>query len=507
MQRRVLLAAGAALFAVVALAGLKFAGTHEAARVLDADIGQIAATLPAGYTATHGQTDVNPITGTVTIHALSIGFAGKPLWSADTLTITGADQQALHDVFDPAAYKNGHPAWTARRLLIENASASGVTIPGNPQLSGESPGGVKIGSVTFNQLRGRPFMLPPTGEHAQSPAFRADAARAFALQSLDVHDVSADVSQYGKPAQQARLSIGAITLRDYDGGKLAKAVFQAIAFNMTAAKPAPTAIRATLERAEVKHLNEVAALQKLQLNEPPSRSGLGGLRTGAFRLSGLAIDVSPGPRITLASLQAQGSPAGDGGPSTGEGSLRGLTMALKDSPIGPGLAAVIAAFGMNSLTMDITAKSTTDPASKLARVNEDIALHDLGTLHLSLAAGLSFPTDPNQDPKDMLLNTPIDHAVLTWHDQGLVDRVFNAAAAQMHSTADAVRGQLAMPIITLGFLMPDQPDAADQLTAFLQHPGTLTITLDPPRPVTLAELGKTSSEGRAHLLGARIEAK
>jgi hypothetical protein len=77
----------------------------------------------------------------------------------------------------------------------------------------------------------------------------------------------------------------------------------------------------------------------------------------------------------------------------------------------------------------------------------------------------------------------------------------------MHSTPDAVRAQLAMPLLTLGFLMPDQPDVADQLTSFLTHPGTLTITLNPPQPATLAEVGQAPAERRAHLLGVHVQAK
>jgi hypothetical protein len=499
MQRRVLLGAGAAILVAAAL-GLKFAGRHEAARVVDSDIDQIAAALPPGYTATHGATDVNPITGTVTVHALAVSLDGKPFWSADTVSFTGLNQQALHDVFDPAAYAGGRPAWTARRTLIENATASGVTIPDEDRPTG----GLKIGSITLHHVRGRPFMLPPTRDQVKSPAFRADAALAFALQSLDLRDLSVNASAAPQPT---RLTVGTVTLRDYDGGRFAKASIEKTALDVQPTAAKRNAIHATLDLVEVKDIDATGPLKKLQGNEPPSRSILAGMRSGAFSLSGLAFDVTPGPRITLATMQAQGSSAADTGPRTGEASLQGFTVALKDTQLAAAPAAVIAAFGMTSLTMDITAKSIADPVSRLVKINEDVAFHQLGTLHVSLAAGLKFPTAPDQDPKLALLTTPIDHAVVEWHDEGLVNRAFNAAAAQMHTTPDVVRTQLAIPIVTLGFLMPDQLDAADQVTNFLKAPGTLTITLDPPQPVTLAEVGQAPAEGRAHLLGARIQAK
>jgi len=363
---------------------------------------------------------------------------------------------------------------------------------------------VKIASIALRHLRGRPFMLPPTRDALNSPAFRADAALAFALEGLDARDLLVNANAAPQPTQ---LSVASVTLRDYDGGTFAKAAVDKATLDVRATAAKPTAIHVTLDHMEVKDINAVAPLKKLQLNQPPTRSALAGLRSGAFSLSGLGFDITPGPRITLSTMEAQGSPAGDTGPGTGEASLHGLTLELKDTPLAAAPAAVIAAFGMTALTMDITAKSTTDPASRLAKISEDVAFHQLGTLHLSLAAGLKFPAEPDQDPKEALLTTPIDHAVVEWHDEGLVNRAFSAAAAQMHTTPDVVRAQLAIPIVTLGFLMPDQPDAADQVTAFLKNPGTLTVTLDPPQPVTLDELGQTPTEGRAHLLGARVQAK
>jgi hypothetical protein len=260
-----------------------------------------------------------------------------------------------------------------------------------------------------------------------------------------------------------------------------------------------------LDSLAIKDLSAVAPLKKLQLDQAPGRSTLNGLHTGTFQLGGLDIKISPGPRITLASIEAHSSPEA-AIPQTGEATLQGLTLALQDTPLGPTPAALITAFGMNTFTMDIAAKSTTDTAAGVSKSVEDIALQNLGTLHLSLAVGLKSPTESDQDPQTALLTTPIDHATLDWHDQGLVNRALNAAAMQMHTTPDAVRAQLAMPLLALGFLMPDQPDVADQITSFLTNPNTLSVTLSPPQPVTFADIGKAPAESRAHLLGAHIQA-
>jgi hypothetical protein len=64
-----------------------------------------------------------------------------------------------------------------------------------------------------------------------------------------------------------------------------------------------------------------------------------------------------------------------------------------------------------------------------------------------------------------------------------------------------------MPIVTLGLMLPDQPDAADQVTKFLNQPHTLTVTLNPPQKVTIAEVAAAPVGMRAHLLGLHIAAE
>ena len=55
-------------------------------------------------------------------------------------------------------------------------------------------------------------------------------------------------------------------------------------------------------------------------------------------------------------------------------------------------------------------------------------------------------------------------------------------------------------------MVPNQPDAADQLTSFLNHPGTLTITMIPPQKTTLAQIALAPVPARAQMLGFHIKA-
>jgi hypothetical protein len=103
-----------------------------------------------------------------------------------------------------------------------------------------------------------------------------------------------------------------------------------------------------------------------------------------------------------------------------------------------------------------------------------------------------------------LLSTKLERATLSWDDASLTDRIFKVAAAQGHTTPELVRSQLAVPILALGVLVPDQPDVADQLTAFLDHPHNLTVVLKPAAPISLGEVARAPATDRAHLLGLHV---
>lgn len=499
MQRSVLLGAGAVGLAVVAFVVLR-SGRHVAGKAVDQTVDQIIASLPPGYQATHGATDVNPLTGTVTVHDFAVTFEGKPVWSADTVSASGADTAALRDVFDPAAYPNGHPAWTTKRLLLADGSASGVRVP----VHGGAEGVLTVKSVTLHQLSGRPFMAPPTREAFRQAAFQADAALAYAYRSFAANDIAFVTS----PPRIVKLTIGSMTEHEHDSGKVGSGAVRDVVLDVPAEKPGAAAVHATLALAEAKDVDTMAQLEAVrQSGQANAKPSLNALTYGRAGISDFAIDIDPGPHITLQDLHGHFPPADAGGARSGDASMTGLTIALKNSVLKPSTAAVIAAFGMTALTIDLEAKTAATTTPPRLKVDEDIVLHELGTLHLTARLD-DYDRDLMQrDAKAALMTTAIGESALSWQDKGLVNRAFAAAAAQMHTTPDVIRAQLAMPLVTLGLLMPDQPDAADQVGAFLKNPNIITLTVKPPEKVTLAQLAATPAPSRAHVLGLRIEAK
>ena len=143
-------------------------------------------------------------------------------------------------------------------------------------------------------------------------------------------------------------------------------------------------------------------------------------------------------------------------------------------------------------------------------MHEDVALRELGTLHLDAELGglnqIAAAAPVPGHPEGPAMAAVIDHATLVWDDASLTNRLMAVAASQLHTTPDLVRARLAMPVLSLGLMIPDQPDAADQVTAFLTHPHRLTVTLNPPQKISIGEVAQAPVTARAHLLGVRVKA-
>ena len=498
MQQRVLLGAGVAAVALVAFFLVRTAN-HVTPQAVDKSIDQIVATLPPGYAASHGATETNALTGSVTLHDFKLTYGGRLMWSADTLTVSGGDEHALADIFDPGAYPQGHPAWTQRRLLIGDATASGVHIP-SQDTAGQS---AVIKSVTLHHLSGRPFMLPPTHEHLGEPSMQADIALAFAFDSLDQHDLVATDA----PPKTSKAKVGDVSVRNYDGGKIGSASLRDMSVDIDTGRPGQAISHATLDSIDIKDVDLTSSLEKQRQSVLPDKYAFGSAIYESVDIAGLNIDVSPGPRISLHEITMTHPGPGSNGIRDGSVTVSGLTLALKDTKLPPSAAAAIDAFGMNALTIDVIAKSHGNDAVKNVVFAEDIDFKNLGTLHAEGDLSGYDAAAARNDAKGAIFATTLNHATIVWHDAGLVDRSFNAVATTMHSTAAVVRAQLAVPLITLGLMIPDQPDATDQVSAFLNHPGTLTITMNPLQKTTIGDIAQASTQEKAHLLGVHIQAK
>ena len=498
MQRRTLLATGAVLLVAGGFLAVRSVISRQAGQAVDQGIDQFLATLPPGYAVRHGAVSANPITSALTLHDVVVTHDGAALATAETVTVSGADQQALHDVFDPAGYPNGKPAWTGRRLLIADASADNLHLV----MQGQPPDDLAIRSASLHRLSGRPFMMPPTPENRARPQFWADAALALSVDTLRERDV--DVTSPA-PSHNA-FRIGSSAVSDYDGGKMGSLAIKDVVLDGDG-KPRGSPFHMAAAALDLKNLDVRGALEGVRQSGQADRGQLGKAAYDSGDLSGLAIDIANGPAVTMHDLHASQAQS-DAGPSSGQAWMHGLTLALGQTAVPPGNAAALAAFGMKALTFDIDATTSMDGGNKAGEVREDIVLHDLAALHVQgNFSGYDKALASPSQPLAAILAATIDHASVVYDDHGLTGRLLAVAAAQTHTTPDIVRAQLAMPVISLALMVPDQQDASDQLTNFLNHPGTLTITMAPPQKVTLGEVAGAPLPERAHLLGVHVTSK
>jgi hypothetical protein len=496
MQQRVVLGAVALVVVVAGAIVLRNAGRHEAGKVADQGVQALLENLPPGYAIQHGAVDYNPLTGTATIHDVRIAREGRVSWAADTVTLSSADAQALRDVFDPAAYPNGKPAWTGRRLLLSDAAANGV----HASVYGPDKLEYTIGSVTLHRLSGRPFLLPPTPENRAKPEFGADAALALAADSV----VETDTVLSGGGTSEAKVTIASIEASNYDGGKLGSFLIKTVALDAKGKRGDP--IHGTLESFSIKDSDATGALRAIQQNDT-TKSPLSLTAYGSSDLYRLDLNFSGTTAVQLKDFHAEQGAPDSNGVRDGRAALHGLTVGLAaGAALPPNAEVAIAAFGMRSVTMDIDASGRGKPGS-VNEFTENVSLHDLGALHLKGAIeGYVAPRGNSSGPAAImaLMATKLDHATLSWDDASLTSRIFKVAAAQGHTTPELVRSQLAVPILALGVLVPDQPDVADQLTAFLDHQNHLTVELKPQAPVMLGDVARAPATERAHLLGVHV---
>ncbi len=539
MQRRVLILGACALIVVAGFFGFRAVTRHQAAQALDQGIDQFVARLPPGYAVRHGAVDYNPLTSAATVHAVVVTRSGATIVTADAVTVSGADDRAVQDVFDPGFYPGGKPAWTDRKLLIADASAQNVRFI----VQGPQQGNLVIRSVTLHRLSGRPFMLPPTEENRVKPEFLADAALALGADTMEARDADLTVaaaqndqaqndqaqsdraqsdqaqSDQAQPSQvqpaKGAMSVASMAISDYDSGKLGSLAIKTAMLDGDG-KPRGVPVHVTIGGFDVKSANLRSVLEAIRRTGHADRGLLGHVTYESFGLADATLDAGSGPHLALQDMHATQTLA-DAGPSGGSGSIHGLTLSIGKMIVPPAAAASLAAFGMNAITMDVDATSTmqanttqggTTQGGVPSTVSEEIVLRGLCTLHVQgrfsgYDAALATPAQPLA----ALMATTLDHAGIVYEDHSLTNRLIAVTAAQTHSTPDVVRAQLAMPVLTLGLMLPNQPDAADQVTNFLNHPGTLTVTMDPPQKTTFAQVAQASVPARAQMLGIHITSK
>jgi hypothetical protein len=531
MRRDILI--GGAVVLVGGLIALRYAGNHVATSSVDLALTR----LPPGYSATHGAITINPASGAAHIDKLVLLRNGQLLFAADDVTLTGiaapdpdgvpsrlghvtahgaslmtyrridrieldgVELRNLRVLLDPASYPNGKPANAERMKLLDSSDVYGATlhVEPPPPTNGRPvpPFDITTQHAHVAGISARLFASPPTPDALKNPAFVGDLARAFAEDSAGIEGITMQI-------EQGSLTIGSETMQGYDGGHVQSIAVEAV--GMVVGTPTPGSL--SLQKFEVKNLDLTRLLDRLPaIIADPKQAGAqlsNSVRYDGVDLRGFKADFPTAPLVTLASMSGTNSYA-DNGAITSSGTVQGLAIVTTGRPLKPTVQVALQQFGMADFALDASGKSRLDPATGSVTGETSEIFRDLGTLHIS--ANLTGVPLTQQDPAhlaDAFRDTKLIAADIRWDDASLVGRLFKTAAAQTGKSEQELRATISLSLIGLGAMLPDQPDAADQVNAFLDGHHSLDITLAPPAPVRLGDLATVPVPEKAHVLGVRI---
>jgi hypothetical protein len=531
MDRRVVIGGGVVAAALVVV-GVRLAVNSGAKTGLDDALSH----LPPGFTATHGAVTYSALTGEARVRDVAIFKDGVRLLAAGDVVVSGIGAQdesgtpkrigevVLHDaaagpyrhiaridltglslatlrqVMDATAYPGGKPAWTDKRPILDHAEAHGIEGAQHRPGSGRVPpvdvtytvASVTIDGVRLSQLASPPdFTLP-------APVFAAAIEQNMAFASSEVHDVGFTAT--GMTTVHGHLGRGAHG--SFDAGVISR--FSIDDLTMSTEKPAGTIAVAGFSG----HGFDISRLLQFMpviVAEPgkPHPEIFGAMHLDGAELHGLSIDYPSGPLVTIDTM------SGASGPASGASSfaMHALTVKTSGRPVKPGTRAALDQFGMADFTTDLTEAASYDPASGRLSIRQcDVDFHNLGTLHYTMdLTGVTRGTmQTPQQVQAAVLQARLVDASLKWDDGSLLGRLLKMAAAKRGLTIEQLRAGFAIPLASLPMLMPEQPDAAAQVTAFLDGQHSLSITLNPPAPVSLLQFQSTPPQERAALLGAHV---
>jgi hypothetical protein len=533
MDRRVLIGGGIVAVAVVAV-GVRMASNSGAKMGLDDALSH----LPPGFTATHGPVTYNALTGAATVRDLVLSKDGGVLFSAGDVAVSGLGAQdatgtpvrvgevVMHDasagpykhiaridltglspsvlrqVMDPGAYPGGKPAWTDKRMVLEHGEIHGLA---GEQVSPQMVRGqtidtaFSVGTVTMDGLR--LAQLPAAPDYKADPLVLVAAIeQSMSQESSTLKDMQ--FSATGPSPVKGTIARGTST--HFDGGRLESMSIDGMQFTTT--KPAGSFSVAGMS-AHGFDMSKMLPLLPVIAADPkaPHPELLGAMHLDGGELHGLRVDYPEGPLVTMESISA--AAGANGAPFAGSFAIRALTVKTTGRPLKEATRQQLTDFGMADFTTDLDEEGGFDAASGQLMIKHcDIDFHDLGVLHFTLnMTGIpqgAVITQPQIQAA--MAQARLVAASVKWDDASLTGRVFKMAAAKQGLTPEQLRAGLAMPLASLPIFLPDQPDAAAQVNAFLDGHHSIGVTLTPPAPVSLAQLQDTPPQAKAALLGVRI---
>lgn len=385
-----------------------------------------------------------------------------------SLAANDIDLNGLDRVFDTGRYRPGAPGWSAPRKLVGHIDLSGL-------VSHDENDSAKIGHVAIDDFAGRPFALSPTGANTATAAFIQDAAQALSLGSASITGFT-----FQDHGMKANGSLGQMMVMGYGAGKLSLFSFHNLSVSR---EGAPVASIGHF------HLSDVDAASLLAMKEPITLDRItaavqdGGFSIGKLQIGTVAAHVNARSTVTLASFEETLSGSN---PIKSTVSIKGLTV---PSTTSPSVAQVLGPLGLSQIVFDIEESGSFDHKTDETTIAPFVlTAKDLGSLSLS-GKFVHVPTGlaDMANAESAVAKMGIGPFSLSFTNESLVQRIISMMAKQSgKSVAEVTSGAGIAAAFFAATVVPGQPDAGQQVAAFIAHPTRLVLTGNPPDPVPVA---------------------
>ncbi len=194
------------------------------------------------------------------------------------------------------------------------------------------------------------------------------------------------------------------------------------------------------------------------------------------------------------------------------GTVTGIRIPAKSAPPGPMSPQSL---GYEEIILDVNWDGGRDPQTQVMTIDTfAVTMRDGGSISISGAFGNIPATRPSDPQSSMMILTQMSVQALTirYSDDSLAGKILDAAAKQQGTTRQQYAQQLAaaLPFFLAMIQNPEfQNKVAAAVGEFLADPKSLTISVQPDRPITGAELFglfQTAPQTLPDVLGVLIEA-
>lgn len=262
-----------------------------------------------------------------------------------------------------------------------------------------------------------------------------------------------------------------------------------------------------MEQADEEATVTVAEMEADQVKLPAPDAISSGEQMGStasyrsMKVAGVNIEQPGKEPITIADISVEITERENGQPRAGGFSVSGIKVpvgALEQDDEG---AQQLKDLGYDAIGLDIVGKGGWDAATGAATLEEfRLDADDMGELTLKAKLGgitpqvLASLQQEDQGFEQLMgaLGTvTVDSLSIGYNDDGLTDKILEKAASDQGVDKATLVAQLSqmMPMMLAMLENPEfEKKVTDAVTTFLNAPGNLTVSADPPAPVAVPQL-------------------